>query len=438
MLFKALNPFHDLIPIGRMISQEDPLGLRGKVDLVASGVGMILRKLDVTGRKIAMAGTLVVTTEWCLMSPLTVVLNAVGNVTAARIGTKRRGSVVINDQDLQLIKPAVLPVIMSGKDDKHGAGAEAERDAPVVMDHYPAHSTLLFSSEPTTHHTLSRMAHTLEYQFDAVDADVILLCTEMDRSTEFHIHKCILSAASPFFDDMFTLPQLADDASDKVPIIPVSEPSHILDTLLRYVYPVSRPIIESLDELLLVLDAAVKYDFPTVITALRSLLLSSRFLQLSPIRVYAVACRYGFWEEAKIASRHTLSVNLLDAPPTKEFKYISAYEYHQLLTLHKTRASAAIDLIRAPEDFKCMQCNGSAFTMNDAPKWWHQFEKKAKAELAVRPTTEVIFGMEFLFKAAQSSGCSRCPESVLDSWKFLQHLKESIDALPSTVSGFNS
>jgi len=71
--------------------------------------------------------------------------------------------------------------------------------------------------------------------------------------------------------------------------------------------------------------------------------------------------------------------------------------------------------------------------MNDAPRWWYQFEKAAKEELEKRPTTGVIFDMEFLFKAAREAGCSRCPESVLDSWKFLKRLREAIDDLPSTV-----
>lgn len=281
----------------------------------------------------------------------------------------------------------------------------------------------------------AEMTFSTEYQFDSIDADIILLATEMDHSTEFHVHKCILAAASSIFNDMFSLPQNPDERyPDKIPVIPVTEHSRVIDALLRYVYPVSPPVIESLDDLSLVLDAAVKYDCSTAIIALRALLVSVRFLRSSPIRVYAIACRYGLDEEARLASRHTLSVNLFDGTPSRDLRYITAYEYHQLLSLHKNRSSAAIALLQIPRETKCMQCNGSAFTMDDPPKWWSEFEKKARAELMVRPTTDVIFGMEFLFKAAQASGCSRCPESVLDSWKFLQYLKESIDALPSTVT----
>ncbi|PPR04444.1 hypothetical protein CVT26_002273 [Gymnopilus dilepis] len=276
----------------------------------------------------------------------------------------------------------------------------------------------------------------LDYHFDAPDSDVILLISEAGRNTEFHVHKCILAAASPFFADMFSLPQPPTSQFDeKTPIIPVSEPSHVLDAVLRYVYPVEQPTIDSLDDLAAILGAAVKYEFMTAITALRKHLISSRFLHSSPIRVYAIACRYDFEEEAKIASRQTLCVDILDtsAPPIPDLKYISAYDYHRLLRLHARRSAAAIKLLKCPETLKCMQCNGSAFTMHDGPKWWYQWEKAAREELNLRPVTEVAFSLDFLFGAVRASGCSRCPESILDSWKFLQLLREEIDALPSTV-----
>ncbi|KAF4619703.1 hypothetical protein D9613_004845 [Agrocybe pediades] len=278
------------------------------------------------------------------------------------------------------------------------------------------------------------MAITLDYNFDAPDADIILLSSDSaGGSTEFHLHQCILSAASPFFHDMFSLPQ-GDHFTGKLPVIPISEPAHVIDILLRFVYPISRPAIASLDELCLVLGAAVKYDFGQAILSLRTLLLTPRFLRSSPIRVYAVASQYDFIEEAEVAARHTLSVSLLDAPPCEDLKYINAYDYHQLLRLHQDRSAAAVSLLKTPENVKCMQCNGSVFTMHDAPKWWSHFENAARKELEKRPTTDVVFGIDFVFKAARESGCSRCPESVLDSWKFLAGLKEVIDGLPAMIS----
>ena len=275
---------------------------------------------------------------------------------------------------------------------------------------------------------------TISYQFDSADADVILLTTESDHCTEFHVHKCILATASPFFYDMFTLPQADGVSSKQRPVIAVAETSHDLDCVLRCIYPVPPPTLQSLDKLASALSVALKYDFEIAISVLRNLLVSPQFLQSSPVRAYAIACRYELEEEAKIASRHTLNTNILEEPPCKELQYISAYDYHSLLSLHRRRSKAAIELLNAPPILECTNCNSSAFTVRQAPKWWHEFTRAAQEELALRPTTDVIFGMEFLFRMARASGCARCPESVLNSWKVLESLKMAIDALPSTVT----
>lgn len=68
-----------------------------------------------------------------------------------------------------------------------------------------------------------------------------------------------------------------------------------------------------------------------------------------------------------------------------------------------------------------------------SPKWWQEFANKAKAQLAVRPTTEGIFdNMEFL-KSTCSHGCPSCPMNLLEAGPLLQDLKNRIDALPATI-----
>lgn len=269
------------------------------------------------------------------------------------------------------------------------------------------------------------------HTFDARDADVILSSAER---TEFRVHRCILAAASPFFYDMFTLPQNTSEVDHpQLPIIPVSEPSQVLDALLRFIYPIPNPHIDSLDELVPILTAATKYDLTSVVISLRAILVDPRFTNAEPTRVYAIASRFEFEGEAQMASKYTLGVNVLEAPLSDDLKFISAYAYHRLLDLHRRRVKEALQMLKLPDDVKCMQCNGSTYSVYAAPKWWNEFEKSARQELSMRPTTDVIFSMEFLAQAAISSGCQRCAGSVLDSWRFLQDLKKSIDELPATI-----
>ena len=81
-----------------------------------------------------------------------------------------------------------------------------------------------------------------------------------------------------------------------------------------------------------------------------------------------------------------------------------------------------------------MQCNGRGLASSfSPPKWWDVWQGMARKELAIRPTTDVIFEMEFLAKAADGTGCPRCAGSVMDSYVFLGKLKRSIDELPATI-----
>ena len=175
----------------------------------------------------------------------------------------------------------------------------------------------------------------MPYSFDAEDADLILRAA--DRG-EFRVHRCILSVASPVFRDMFTFPQSLDTAQ-KLPHVDLAEPTTTLDVLLRYIYPIPSPKIEDFATLTNVLVSAEKYGAEGVTSRLRTILASSHFLNFDPFRVYAIACRWSFLEEAKLASTLIVSVDLAKQGKEcmEEMKYMSGLDYHRLLVLQQTR-----------------------------------------------------------------------------------------------------
>jgi len=61
------------------------------------------------------------------------------------------------------------------------------------------------------------------YNFDAPDTDAVLLSSD---GKEFHVHRLILSLASPVFRGMFSLPQPTEPTS-QIPTIDVAESSDI-------------------------------------------------------------------------------------------------------------------------------------------------------------------------------------------------------------------
>ncbi|KAJ7023355.1 hypothetical protein C8F04DRAFT_1240206 [Mycena alexandri] len=58
--------------------------------------------------------------------------------------------------------------------------------------------------------------------FDDSTADTILQSSD---GFDFHVHHAVIALASPFFKDLFSLPQ----PEPKVPVIPVAESSSILE-----------------------------------------------------------------------------------------------------------------------------------------------------------------------------------------------------------------
>ncbi|KDQ28256.1 hypothetical protein PLEOSDRAFT_1077175 [Pleurotus ostreatus PC15] len=273
------------------------------------------------------------------------------------------------------------------------------------------------------------------YEFNASDADIILVSNDTEPF-EFLVHKCVLAVASPFFRTMFSLsqPNDAGSAGASLPRIPVSEPKRTIEGLLQFVYPVPDPAISTLEEVTTMLGAALKYELECPVASLRKLLVSPHFLESQPVRVFAIACRFDLDAEAKTASQYTLRVNVLDCPLSDDLKHISAYSYHQLLDLHRRRSRAARELIvYFPESVKCALCTGGVHAMFRSPRWWKEFESRAKERLAIAPTTDGIFEMEFLAECANAAECQRCFESLCSAWPFLQEMKARIDALPATI-----
>lgn len=145
------------------------------------------------------------------------------------------------------------------------------------------------------------------------DADVILVSSSQsshlkdvddDGSStcpvEFYVHSSVLSLASPLFKGMFTSSrnrgvepnQQQQSSPASFPRVPLPELQHVVSLLLRFVYPLPDPEFITLDELVPILAAAVRYEFSNVISSLRRQLISAKFMEEDPVRVFAIAARF--------------------------------------------------------------------------------------------------------------------------------------------------
>ena len=126
--------------------------------------------------------------------------------------------------------------------------------------------------------------------FNQPSADITLRSSD---HVDFHVHRIILSQASPVFADMLTVPQPHPPTrhGDACPIVDVTEDSKTLRNLLLLCYPVNKPDLGSLDDIVSVLEGALKYDMEWPITLLTRDLLA--LIPLNPLRVWAIASRTG-------------------------------------------------------------------------------------------------------------------------------------------------
>jgi hypothetical protein len=178
------------------------------------------------------------------------------------------------------------------------------------------------------------------YDFKAPDTDTILRSSD---GKEFHVHRLILSLSSPVFQGMFALPQSADPPSP-IPTVDLPEHSAVLEPFIQYLYPRSPPTITSISMWAGLYAIADKYGAEAVIEPLRDMLIP-RFLETAPLRVYALASRWGFKEEAKIASRRTLAMDIMESFPREDAELMGGGACQQLYLLHFNRREAARSLV---------------------------------------------------------------------------------------------
>ncbi|KAF8502673.1 hypothetical protein F5888DRAFT_1112100 [Russula emetica] len=141
-----------------------------------------------------------------------------------------------------------------------------------------------------------------------LNADVILQSSDL---VNFRVHRSVLATSSPFFSDMFSLPQPPNGtAPDELPVVHVSEDSVVLNSLISMLYPVPPEMPNSSDDSLALVAAAAKYKMDTVRSSIRAEITRKKLFSSSRaglFRVYAVAYKRKLIPEMAMAARLTLS-----------------------------------------------------------------------------------------------------------------------------------
>ncbi|KAJ7184953.1 hypothetical protein C8R46DRAFT_938913 [Mycena filopes] len=191
-------------------------------------------------------------------------------------------------------------------------------------------------------------------------ADIILRSSD---DIDFHVHRLVLSLASPVFRDMFTVPQ-PPETGGELPVVRMAESGAVLGRILNFWYPGGHPAVESLDQLREILQILIfKYDIQAVIPIGQGLLRG--YVEAEPLGSFAVAVRHGWDDLALLAAKECLKLPLRSSAykAPKELSYVTAAAYHSLLQYHYQcgevlrAAGADPEVWVTPCSYSSLQCD---------------------------------------------------------------------------------
>lgn len=279
----------------------------------------------------------------------------------------------------------------------------------------------------------------IEYHplFSSEDADVIL-CSQ-DKIT-FRVYSLVLKLSSGWFRTLFTLPQKpttpSASPSPQEPIL-VTESSEILSTILSMAYGYELPRFHDIKFIEALVHAAEKYDMPGALSIIRLALVFPSFLKDHPIQVYAIACRWGWQEEAQIASSHTIAMDLLSPTEIEKLRAVDPQDLTRLMLLHRKRRDQLKKGLDSQDMFYANivpgRCSGC-----DAPnvhEKWHRMKYDWVTAVEHKPIDYTSRDLLERLELAEvlNATCLRCQKRLYNAEGTISNLRQILERLPTTV-----
>ena len=235
------------------------------------------------------------------------------------------------------------------------------------------------------------------------------------------------SVSLPVFQCKFGLPQ-PTESNSQLPSIDIPESSDILQPFIQYLYPCSPPDVPDLIVWAALYTLADKYDAEVVIDPLRDMLVP-RFLETSPMHVYALASHWGLEEDARTASRRTLAIDISEGFSEENARLVGGVACQKLYLLHIQRKDKAQALVK-----KCRYHYPNLRTCSCLSMDFDAVNQVLGQNLATRPwlTAEELY--KEAAKTRNSRACSaicRNSSNAIHTW-FSSILKD-VSELPQTI-----
>ncbi|KAI6116802.1 hypothetical protein EDD16DRAFT_1045050 [Pisolithus croceorrhizus] len=293
--------------------------------------------------------------------------------------------------------------------------------------------------------------------FNHAKADVILRSSD---NVDFRVFRLFLSLSSSFFETLFDLPQPSEEnltdteMKDGLPVIPISEDSRTLDTLLRFCYPCSltkTPSLNHFAEVIKVLEAAQKYSLDEVESTIRKALFKPAVLEVNPLRCFAIARRARLREETILSAKYSLRTSLVP-DWFEEIGMITSTDLLALWAYHQ-KCGKAVQTLKlsyswierhyqsraaAPWIFSncsCPKSNTKRLFGHSHLLWWEEFMETTFQTLKEKPCGQTVYeAVEGTIEEVRRRDCSYCSADIATVMKpFADLFAKKVEDLVSEV-----
>lgn len=272
--------------------------------------------------------------------------------------------------------------------------------------------------------------------FNSPDADVILCSSE---GTLYRVPSYTLRTTSGLFRTMLELPQGASTRQDEP--IPIDEKDKVLERLLRMISGLEIPRWESYEDVESVISIAENWDATGPLAIIRSAITAPLFLA-DPLRLYAIAAHFGWEEEAKLASKHSLTLSIYDKEHQAILQRIPPKPLLTLLNFHRRRRDEFKALIDSQEQFNAgnsnpNHCSGCGHEVDNHT--WRELKTAMVSEMDRRPLGDTLVGMEMdAWPEAVACWGAKCTAKACGKLNYhknatLADIKRCLDSLPLTI-----
>ncbi|ESK88388.1 hypothetical protein Moror_14774 [Moniliophthora roreri MCA 2997] len=294
-------------------------------------------------------------------------------------------------------------------------------------------------SSPERPLSLSDDTASFHARFNSPDADITLRSLE---GTLYRIPSFVLRSTSGFFDSMLSIAGTPNDHDADHPI-PIPHSDNVVEIILSMLSGLEIPPLHTLsfDHVEEILNLAETWDAPGPLSIIRSGLTAPVFLD-QPFQLYAVASHFGWEHEMKLASEHTLNLDLFGQEHQPALQRLPSRSLLALFNLHRARRDKLKGYLDDPNVFHAgnlpvRQCDKCFSEVDNSP--WRELKARIFWEMDKNCRGDGIGSWEMEewpeTVACWSARCRRvgCGHLLYGKADTLNHLRSCMKKLPTTV-----